>query len=105
MTNVSRAYAGEYVCNADNGVGSQPVRRVVRLNVLYPPEVGVETGWVHAGAGETVVLVCRVYSNPVATVTWYKHTMKLIQGDRISTQQVGNTHKLTIAGLTSWDYG
>ena len=34
MTNVSRAYAGEYVCNADNGVGSQPVRRVVRLNVL-----------------------------------------------------------------------
>ena len=48
----------------------------------------METGWVHAGAGETVVLVCRVYSNPVATVTWYKHTMKLIQGDRISTQQV-----------------
>ena len=34
MTNVSRAYAGEYVCNADNGVGGQPVRRVVRLNVL-----------------------------------------------------------------------
>ena len=29
----------------------------------------VESSWLHCGEGETVTLVCRVYSNPVARVS------------------------------------
>ena len=34
MSNMSRLYDGEYICNADNGVGLQAVRQSVRLTVL-----------------------------------------------------------------------
>ena len=33
-----------------------------------PPEVFLENPWIHSYEGETVTLVCRVYSNPVAKV-------------------------------------
>jgi len=105
MTNISRVFAGDYVCSADNGVGVIPVRESVTLDVLYPPEVLVETKWIHCPEGETVTLVCRVYSNPVARVLWYKDTMKLIEGERIHMSNVGNTYKLNIHSVTSQDYG
>ena len=34
MSNITRAYSGEYVCNADNGVGRYPVRESITLDVL-----------------------------------------------------------------------
>ena len=34
MTNITRAYAGNYVCSADNGVGRFPVRESITLDVL-----------------------------------------------------------------------
>lgn len=105
MTNISRAFTGDYMCTADNGVGHFPVRESITLDVLYPPEVYVETAWVHAAQEETVTLICRVYSNPVARVLWYKDTMKLIEGERIHMSSVGNTFKLSIAQVSSQDYG
>lgn len=105
MSNISRVFAGDYVCSADNGVGAIPVRESVTLDVLYPPEVLVETEWMHSPEGETVTLVCRVYSNPVARVLWYKDTMKLIEGERIHMSNVGNTYKLNINSVTVGDYG
>jgi len=105
MSNITRAYSGDYVCNADNGVGRFPVRESITINVLYPPEVFLENPWIHSYEGETVTLVCRVYSNPVAKVLWYKDTMKLIQGERIHTEHIGNTYKLIISQVTERDYG
>jgi len=105
MSNITRAYSGDYVCNADNGVGRYPVRESITLDVLYPPEVFIENSWIHSPEGESVTLVCRVYSNPVARVLWYKDTMKLIEGERIHTEHIGNTYKLSITGVTERDYG
>ena len=34
MSNITRAYSGDYVCNADNGVGRYPVRESITLDVL-----------------------------------------------------------------------
>merc|ERR1719410_2278428 len=48
MTNITRAYSGDYMCSADNGVGSYPVRESISIDVLYPPEVHIERPWVHA---------------------------------------------------------
>lgn len=105
MTNITRSYSGDYACNADNGVGRWPVTQLVSLNVLYAPEVSTDQGWIHCGEGRSVTLVCRVYANPVARVLWYKDTMKLIGGDRIQTEQVGDTYKLSIAKVGVRDYG
>ncbi len=33
LVNVSREYSGEYICNAENGVGG-PIRESMDLNVL-----------------------------------------------------------------------
>jgi len=105
MSNITRSYSGDYVCNADNGVGHWPVTQIISLNVLYAPDVETDHKWIHCGEGETVTLICRVYSNPVARVLWYKDTMKLIQGDRIHTEQVGDTYKLTVSRVGIQDYG
>ena len=79
----------------------------------------------HSGEGESLTLVCRVYSNPAARVSsntntttsttsnmsvlpqvlWYKETMKLIEGERLHTEQIGDTYKLTINKMRLQDYG
>ena len=38
-------------------------------------------------------------------VLWYKDTMKLIEGERIHTEHIGNTYKLSISRVTERDYG
>ena len=54
-----------------------------------PPEVTAERSWVHAGEGEELTLVCKVYANPNPRVAWYKNTMKLIEGERTHIQELG----------------
>ena len=44
-------------------------------------------------------------SKLILKVVWYKDTMKLIQGDRIHTEQVGDTYKLSINKVGVRDYG
>ena len=41
----------------------------------------------------------------IMQVLWYRDTMKLIQGDRITTEQVGDTYKLTVNRVGIRDYG
>ena len=38
-------------------------------------------------------------------VLWYKETMKLIEGERLHTEQIGDTYKLTINKMRLQDYG
>ena len=35
---------------------------------LDAPEVETDREWIHCGEGESVTIICRVYSNPVARV-------------------------------------
>ena len=41
----------------------------------------------------------------LSQVLWYKETMKLIEGERLHTEQIGDTYKLTIAKMRLQDYG
>ena len=41
MSNITRSYSGDYVCNADNGVGRWPVTQVITLDVLCKLELNV----------------------------------------------------------------
>jgi hypothetical protein len=68
------------------------------VNVTYPdpPEVTAERDWVHAGEGEEVILVCKVYANPPPRVSWYKNTMKLIEGERTHLQVETHNNPLTL---------
>ena len=59
----------------------QYVKFIIFAYVSDPPEVTAERVWVHAGEGEEVTLVCKVYANPSPRVSWYKSTMKLIEGE------------------------
>ena len=38
-------------------------------------------------------------------MTWYKNTMKLQDGEKIRTKNIGNTHKLVIASVAEEDFG
>ena len=39
LVNVSREFSGEYICNAENGVGG-PIREAMELNVLCKYNLG-----------------------------------------------------------------
>ena len=41
----------------------------------------------------------------MSQVLWYKETMKLIEGERLHTEQIGDTYKLTINKMRLQDYG
>ena len=44
-------------------------------------------------------------SPPDCQVLWYKETMKLIEGDRLQLEQIGDTYKLTLRRVRLQDYG
>ncbi|XP_023337273.1 MAM domain-containing glycosylphosphatidylinositol anchor protein 2, partial [Eurytemora carolleeae] len=105
LEGVKRDFAGEYFCNADNGVGSSPTVESIQLDVLYPPEVSVEKVYHHVPLGESVTLICFVFANPQPKINWYKNTMKILDGERIVSNNVGNSYKLSIDKLNIQDYG
>ncbi|XP_023340168.1 lachesin [Eurytemora carolleeae] len=105
LLNISREMHGEYTCNADNGVSLQPAWQSININVLYSPEVSAERSWIHAGVGEDITFICIVYSNPPAKVSWYKQTMKLLDGEKIRVKTVGDTYRFLLSSVEEKDYG
>lgn len=104
LTDIGRSDEGTYICVADNQV-SQPVTAQILLNVLYPPEVHVESPWVHSGLGDSAQLECLVQGNPQPEVNWYKGSMKLSDGERHSMVTIGNRYILTIDSVIQSDFG
>ena len=96
---------GIYICVADNLI-FRPVTDSIALNVLYPPEVRVDTPLVHAAAGDSTQLECIVQGNPEPTVNWYKGMMKLTEGERhLAVRVAGKRYRLTIAPVLRADFG
>ena len=58
-----------------------------------PPEVEAETGMVHASVGWSLNISCIVWSNPPATVSWYRGrtNMELLQTQTQPQQMVSFT--------------
>uniref|UniRef100_A0A1I8P5A6 Protein CEPU-1 n=1 Tax=Stomoxys calcitrans TaxID=35570 RepID=A0A1I8P5A6_STOCA len=104
LEKVERQQAGIYQCTADNGVG-EPVSVDIRLDVLYPPDIQVEKSWIHSGEGFEAKLVCIVYADPIATVSWYQNSFLIQSTDRRIMTSRGNRHTLTIRHIQQEDFG
>ncbi|XP_067618754.1 uncharacterized protein klg [Eurosta solidaginis] len=104
LEKLERQQAGVYQCTADNGVG-EPVTVDMRLDVLYPPDIQVEKSWIHSGEGFEAKLVCIVYADPVATVSWYQNSFPIQTTDRRIMSTRGNRHTLTIRHIQQEDFG
>ncbi|KAH8284326.1 hypothetical protein KR018_009356 [Drosophila ironensis] len=104
LEKLERQQAGVYQCTADNGVGD-PVTVDMRLDVLYPPDIQVEKSWIHSGEGFEAKLVCIVYADPVATVSWYQNSFPIQTTDRRIMNTRGNRHTLTIRHIQQEDFG
>ncbi|KAH8341978.1 hypothetical protein KR059_006601 [Drosophila kikkawai] len=104
LEKLERQQAGVYQCTADNGVGD-PVTVDMRLDVLYPPDIQVEKSWIHSGEGFEAKLVCIVYADPVATVSWYQNSFPIQSTDRRIMNTRANRHTLTIRHIQQEDFG
>ncbi|XP_017969192.1 opioid-binding protein/cell adhesion molecule homolog [Drosophila navojoa] len=104
LDKLERQQAGVYQCTADNGVGD-PVTVDMRLDVLYPPDIQVEKSWIHSGEGFEAKLVCIVYADPVATVSWYQNSFPIQTTDRRIMSTRANRHTLTIRHIQQEDFG
>lgn len=104
LEKLERQQAGVYQCTADNGVGD-PVTVDMRLDVLYPPDIQVEKSWIHSGEGYEAKLVCIVFADPVATVSWYQNSFPIQTTDRRIMSSRGNRHTLTVRHIQQEDFG
>merc|ERR1719225_1975728 len=104
LSAVSREDEGLYLCTASNGVGA-PASASVRLTVLYPPEIELETNRVHSGIDKEAHLTCRVQGNPEPTVSWYKDSNLLSQSESVSFRTEESRHTLILSIHTGFDFG
>uniref|UniRef100_A0A1B6C8U7 Ig-like domain-containing protein n=2 Tax=Clastoptera arizonana TaxID=38151 RepID=A0A1B6C8U7_9HEMI len=104
LDKVDRHQAGVYQCTASNGVG-EPVTVDMQLDVLYPPEIDVERGWVHTGEGYEAQLACIVYGEPAPNLVWYQDSFLMDPTERRSMDTRGNKHTLTIRNVQTSDFG
>lgn len=69
---VKPKHAGDYQCQAQNGVG-QPVNRTVTVVVKAKPIIHKHVGYVNTAIGENVELVCQYNSYPPPTkIQWLR---------------------------------
>ncbi|XP_046677080.1 roundabout homolog 1-like [Homalodisca vitripennis] len=104
LDRVDRHHAGIYQCTATNGVGP-PASVEIKLDVLHPPEIEVDQGWVNAAEGSQGKLICTVYGNPTPNMIWYHEGAMVVATKRYSTDTIGNRHILTIQPVHRSDFG
>lgn len=108
IDSVDRHEAGIYICEATNGVGVSHVKAEakIKLQVLYPPEIELETDRVHSGDNKEAHLTCLIHGNPAPTVRWYKDSMLLEETDTIRMTSRSNRHTLVLSSIKSGqDFG
>jgi len=109
IDSVDRHEAGIYVCRAHNGVGvgqAETAEAQINLQVLYPPEIELETDRVHSGENKEAHLTCLIHGNPTPTVRWYKNSMLLEETDTIRMTRRNNRHTLILSSIKSGeDFG
>jgi len=105
VPSIGKEDAGVYTCTASNGVGS-PARAFINLQVLYPPEIELETDRVHSGENKEAHLTCLIQGNPMPTVRWYRDSNLLAETDTVSFQTQQNRHTLILRSIRSGlDFG
>ncbi|CAG0913474.1 unnamed protein product [Notodromas monacha] len=77
LEKVSHHQAGNYSCEADNGVGTAAAN--IRLDVLFKPIIKVEKQWIHSGENNQAELTCEISAQPRPIVQWLKDGVELDQ--------------------------
>jgi len=106
FSKVTKHDAGNYLCLADNGFGTSPVKKEVRLDVHYAPEIEVEESYIVTDMGEEQEIVCIVDSFPTAEVTWKLNDAILNdESANIVLSQNQNRHSLLIVSVSNESVG
>jgi len=106
IESVDRHEAGIYICEARNGVGHKSATATIKLQVLYPPEIELETDRVHSGENKEAHLTCIIHGNPTPTVRWYKNSMLLEETNTVRMEDRSNRHTLILSSIRSgMDFG
>lgn len=70
-----------------------------------PPSMQVTIEDVQAQRGSTAQFQAVIEGNPQPTVTWYKDSVQLVDGVRLSQQQEGTTYSLVLRNVDQQDAG
>lgn len=105
ISEANRSHAGSYECIANNSMGIF-TSAIIRVQVLYAPEVRVPSVWIHAGEGTNVNISCMVRGEPVPSVMWKKGDGQVIHSnDHFRLKTMEHQHILQIHHLKQEDFG
>ncbi|GFR14713.1 receptor-type tyrosine-protein phosphatase S [Trichonephila clavata] len=105
ISEADRNHAGSYECIANNSLGIF-TSAIIRVQVLYAPEIKVPHSWIHAGEGTNVNISCVIHGEPVPSVMWKRNEGQTIHSnDHYRIMNNGHLHTLEIHHLTEEDFG
>ncbi|KAK3589280.1 hypothetical protein CHS0354_008343 [Potamilus streckersoni] len=81
ISNVNKANEGTYTCKAENRYGQ--IKNQVYMKILISPVVLQPVGQQVVSVEKFVIIPCVVYSDPPATVKWYRDGTEVILSKRI----------------------
>ncbi|KAG8192926.1 hypothetical protein JTE90_025633 [Oedothorax gibbosus] len=105
ISEADRSHAGSYECIANNSLGIS-TSAIIRVQVLYAPEIQVPHSWIHAGEGSKVNISCIIRGDPNPSVLWKKADGQVIHNsDHYHLKSNGHLHTLDIKHLQEEDFG
>ncbi|GFS96711.1 receptor-type tyrosine-protein phosphatase S [Nephila pilipes] len=105
ISEADRSHAGTYECIANNSLGIF-TSAIIRVQVLYAPEIQVPHSWIHAGEGTNVNISCIIRGEPIPSVVWKRNEGQIIHSnDHYRIMSNGHLHTLEIHHLTEEDFG
>lgn len=98
--------AGNYICYADNRIGSKPDARQIRIKVLGKPNVHIPKKVINTKAGVEAVLQCKVHREPDSQIEWFKDGQPVKEVEDVFTISFVQQHSnLTITPRLEKDFG
>ncbi|XP_035223315.1 neural cell adhesion molecule 1-like isoform X2 [Stegodyphus dumicola] len=105
ISEANRSHAGSYECVASNSLGIS-TSAIIRVQVLYAPEIQVPNSWVHAKEGTNVNISCIIRGEPVPSMMWKKADGQVIHNsEHYHLKTLGHLHTLQIRDLKEEDFG
>lgn len=100
---------GNYLCIADNQVG-KPTKRLVRIDVEFPPKTFVPSPKRAQALGYYVTLECAAQGYPATSVNWFKDDVELKSGGNYNISTTANKFEITnsilsITNVEKKDFG
>lgn len=98
IKSVHRLDRGGYYCIAQNGEG-QPDRRLVRVEVEFPPQIEVHRPKVAQMLSHSADLECSVQGYPAPTVIWLRNGVQLQSNGRHEIANTASSSETTTSVL------